>query len=70
MIKDSLTLKPLFPVPKGLVNTSKRDILNVFKQFMWVDDHKIKLINDEGIEKVIDIYDNFRELGYNAIPMY
>ena len=33
-----------------------RDIMN---RFMWIDNSKIKLVNKEGIEKLIDIKNNF-----------
>ena len=37
---------------------------------MWVDNDTIKIVNKEGIEKLIDIRNNFREIEFNLIPLF
>lgn len=35
-------------------------------RFLWIDNNTIKLMNKEGMEKIIDISTNeFKELSYN-----
>jgi len=33
----------------------------------WIDDTKIALLHDEGIEKTIDIVNNFKETDYRIL---
>ena len=40
------------------------------KRFKWIDDTTIKIINREGIEKIIDINNKCEEKAYNVIPLY
>ena len=39
-------------------------------RFKWVDSDTIKIINKEGIEKKIDLKDNFREIEFNIVPLF
>lgn len=39
-------------------------------RFIWVDDDAIKIINKEGIEKLIDMKNGMDEVEYNAIPLF
>ena len=48
----------------------KGDIINIMNRFMWVDNSLIRIINYEGIEKIIDIDNNFKEIEYNVIPLF
>jgi hypothetical protein len=50
-----------------LEEDSAKEIMNRFK---WVDEDTIRVINKEGIEKVIDIRNNFEELEFNFIPLF
>jgi hypothetical protein len=47
--------------------TSSSILMNRFK---WVDFDTIIIMNNEGVEKKIDIKDNFKEIEYNIIPLY
>lgn len=42
----------------------------LMNRFKWVDVDTIIVMNNEGVEKKIDIKDNFREIEYNIIPLY
>ncbi len=46
---------------------SARDIMN---RFIWIDKSQIKIINKEGIEKIVDLEHNFEEVEYNVIPLF
>ena len=54
-------------VPKGLMSVSDYQLLA--RKFMWIDNNKIRIINNESIEKVIDVHNNMQELSYGTIPM-
>lgn len=36
---------------------------------MWIDNYRIRLVNIEGVEKVIDVHDNMKQLSYGTVPM-
>ena len=42
--------------------------INIVQRFRWVDDERIKLVNNEGIETIVDITQNFKELAYGTVP--
>ena len=46
---------------------SARDIMN---RFIWIDKSQIKIINKEGIEKIVDLEHNVEEVEYNVIPLF
>jgi hypothetical protein len=35
----------------------------IMNRFKWIDDFSFKIINKEGIEVIIDLSDNFREMS-------
>ena len=39
-------------------------------RFTWVDNDTIKIVNNEGIERLVDLKNNFKEIEFNRIPMY
>ena len=47
--------------------TSPNILMNRFK---WIDCDTVIILNDEGVEKKIDIKDNFKEIEFNIIPLY
>lgn len=51
------------------MNPKKEDVINIARKFMWLDSHRIKLINNEGIEKIVDINNKFEESGFGMVPM-
>ena len=44
--------------------------LDFGKRFNVIDNNTIKFITADGIEKKIDIEDDFRETGFNVIPNF
>lgn len=59
VFKETLTQKPYVDIPTGLMNPQDEDVKNIAKRFKWIDSERIKLVNKEGIEKVIDIKNGF-----------
>ena len=49
------------------LNEDTKDIMNRFK---WIDDDTIKIINKEGIEKIIDLKSGLKEVEYNIVPLF
>ena len=46
------------------------DYLEVAHRFLWIDNDTIRIINNEGLERLIDLKNNFREIEFNKITMY
>lgn len=43
---------------------------NVVHRFAWVDNNTFRVINHEGIERLVDVKNNFKEIEFNVIPMF
>lgn len=54
-------------IPKGLLNTDDTNLLA--RKFMWIDNSKIRIVNIEGIEKVLDLHNNLEQISYGTVPM-
>jgi hypothetical protein len=39
-------------------------------RFLWIDKNTIKIMNKEGIEKILDVSNKFAEVEYNKVPIY
>lgn len=37
---------------------------------MWVDNERVKIVSKEGIEKIVDIRDGFKEIAYASVPLF
>lgn len=51
----------------NLIDDPSTVIMNRFK---WINDDTIKVISKEGIEMIIDMKDNFKEIESNIIPLF
>jgi hypothetical protein len=49
------------------MNAEEEEVKVIAKRFKWLDSDRIKLVNKEGIEKIIDLKDNFKEISYGSI---
>ena len=45
------------------MNPSTEDPIKISKRFKWVDSKTVNVINAEGIEKIIDISNGFRDVN-------
>jgi hypothetical protein len=43
---------------------------DIARRFRWVDEDTILIINNEGMERLIDVTKNFEEINFNAIPLF
>jgi hypothetical protein len=50
------------------MNPKKENVKDICRRFKWVDNTKFIVINNEGMEKCIDVKNNFEELGYGVVP--
>ena len=44
---------------------------NITNRFLWIDNHTFKIINNDGVERIID-YTNgeFKEIASNVSPFF
>jgi hypothetical protein len=52
------------------MNPQEESASEVMNRFKWIDEDRIKVINKEGIEVIIDINDKFKEIEYSVIPLF
>jgi hypothetical protein len=50
--------------------TKKETVKDIAKRFMWIDADTVRITNIEGLEKVVDIRNGFKEIGYAAVPLF
>lgn len=67
MIRESLTQKISYSIPTGLMNAEDEEVKIIAKRFKWLDSERIKLVNKEGIEKILDLKNDFKEISYGSI---
>lgn len=72
MIRDSFTQEVRYHIPDYLMENPNKEatFISVAHRFMWIDNDTIKIVNHEGIERLIDLKNNFKEIEFNRIPMY
>jgi hypothetical protein len=51
------------------MNPTTDDPKIIGKQFRWVTNRVIKIVNNEGIEKIIDIENGFKDINQDTVPM-
>lgn len=44
----------MYKISKDLMNLDEESALEIMNRFKWVDEDTIRVINQEGIEKIID----------------
>ena len=71
LIRDTFTQKKLATVPLYVMNCKTEPHVAVASRFKWEDNHTIKYVNLEGIERRIDVSHNeFNEVQFNVVPMF
>lgn len=51
------------------MNPNTTDPKDLIKKFRWLNSSLIKIINEEGIEKIIDIENGFKDVNQDTVPM-
>eukprot|EP00347_Sterkiella_histriomuscorum_P010355 403376619 len=54
-------------IPKGLLNSDDTNM--IARKFTWIDNYKVRIINIEGVEKVLDVHNKMEQLSYGTVPM-
>lgn len=52
------------------MNPNLESPATIAKKFRWIDSNRIRLINNQGIEKVLDISNGFKEVAYGIVPFF
>jgi hypothetical protein len=61
----------LATIPDRLMSSLLESLHDQASRFRWIDESTIYVINQQGIERLIDISDNqFKEIEFNFIPLY
>jgi hypothetical protein len=37
------------------MNPKREEVIDIAKKFKWIDSTKMRIINSEGIEKIVDV---------------
>lgn len=49
---------------------SHEDLIETTHRFLWVDNDTIRIMNSEGVERLIDLRNNFKEIEFNNTSAY
>ena len=70
VIKDTFTQLDKCKIPNGLMHPGNgKDIMLIGKKFKWISNSLIKVINNDGIEKTVDITKDCDQIYYCSVPM-
>ncbi|CDW71887.1 wd-40 repeat protein [Stylonychia lemnae] len=71
VIRDTFSNRVICTVPKDLMDLNLEPASEIMNRFKWVDDETIKIINHEGIEKIVYLRGmELIEIEYNVIPLF
>jgi hypothetical protein len=72
VVKDSYSGLELFRIPKDILKAPKdlKNINRCINRIKWIDASKMKIVNSDGLEKIVDIDNECNELGYNYRPLF
>ncbi|CDW71088.1 wd-40 repeat protein [Stylonychia lemnae] len=72
LIKDAINDTLVRYIPKDILFLSPKggNITELVNRMKWLDYSTILIINEEGIEKILDIDQDFQEVSYNWRPMF
>ena len=60
----------MYKISRDLMDPERTPPNVLMNRFKWVNCDTIRIMNNEGVEKKIDIKDNFKEIEFNIIPLY
>lgn len=55
VIRDTLTANEMWRMPKHLFNLTDEQPSTIMNRFKWINDDQIRIINKEGIEKILNL---------------
>ncbi len=53
-----------------LSRNGKVKVSSIINRVKWLDYSLMLIVNEEGIEKIVDIDKDFNEVAYNARPLF
>jgi len=61
VIRDSFTQEIRYHIPAWLMDSPNKleGFHTTAHRFAWIDDETVKIINNEGIERIVDLKNNF-----------
>jgi hypothetical protein len=71
-IRDTITNKIITQVPVDLMTFDDKKLLPKYtiNRTQWIDNRRIRIVNTDGFEKIVDFTDNFKQLKSNTIPLF
>lgn len=59
-------------IPKDILSAHKDDekVKHSTNRLKWIDISNLMIVNEEGIEIIFDIDNNFKPLSFNVIPLF
>ena len=72
IVKDSYTGKELFRIPTDILTVNK-ELTNpnrAINRIKWLDASTMKIVNEDGFEKIVDLDNNCNEVSYNYRPLF
>jgi len=63
IIRDTLRNEQLIAsIPEQLLSSKNEKLLDIVRRFHWIDEDTIQVINSEGVERLVDVTNNFKEI--------
>jgi hypothetical protein len=57
-------------VPSEILSAKEEKLEDVMRRFRWLTDDLIHVISHDGVERIIDVANNYKEIAFNFIPLY
>eukprot|EP00347_Sterkiella_histriomuscorum_P022786 403337167 len=71
LIKDTYTEQILYYIPKELMTVeADRKPEHVINRIKFLNERILKIISEDGVEKLLDMDDGFKDLSYNFRPLF
>ena len=67
VILDTFTNREIYKIPQYLMNLTIENPKDIMERFKWVNDDTIHVIDQQGIEVIVDLRGRITEIDYNAI---
>jgi len=70
-IRDTITNKVVKHIPKDIMTfDNQMRPLDTINRIQWIDNRLIRLVNRDGIEKILDFQEEFITIATNRIPLF
>lgn len=70
IIRDTFTQRVLHEIPCWLMKYKAEDAVEVVHRFKWEDNKSLRVVNNEGFERLVRLDAQFSEIQFHSIPMY